>query len=598
MGRIASKVKATTTFTSKSVVRQGVKVGSRTVTAGKAIIAPMRPKNPPLREPKSAAKRQGKRRLSKGLDLAVRKRSMMRMERAESWNSASVLAGEFSAPDQSCRTVSNMLSRMSSLPSAIPMSSTFSALLASQVSTKSEHDNSFLQGGALELGVVPIDEKSVLFDCLVVRCLWESHWCEEWCGLYSNRLAFYTPLTSAPSIEILFEDVRSVRLHQSHSNTPLPGCPILIVETAWLCHYVAFSDDGVRQAMFKRIKDALYNFSPKNPVKFERNDLWKAHFWEGFQDSVESSKAVGNGKWADVSSGPKSKSRVVLNNRRMAFDLSPEDRDVEDVVEELLSMSLSFTFDSLKANPETLVRFLDGTSQLRLVALDELDLSAAPTFCLFANLYHCLLQHSLLMTVNGPLHKRSCPHFMRTACYEIGGDIFSLAELQQCVIRGEMARPQPAKSPYIEAPKKSNAHKIYALGFTDSRVNFVVNTGDVSCPVDVPILNPEHLETQLNVQTAAFVRQNVSVDSGKRVVMIPRVCDVYRSDFTRDSEKASASSVAMAGLQYCLRFLDEPLANEIHTMLSDEGSINIKYQPVADQYHPILRRRRFEYEEV
>jgi Protein of unknown function, DUF547 len=93
---------------------------------------------------------------------------------------------------------------------------------------------------------------------------------------------------------------------------------------------------------------------------------------------------------------------------------------------------------------------------------------------LFVNLYHCLLQHALLLAVNGPLHRRTVGNFMRASCYEIGGDVFSLAELQSCIIRGNMSRPVSPKPPYVSAPKKSNAYRFYALNYTDPRVNFVL----------------------------------------------------------------------------------------------------------------------------
>jgi hypothetical protein len=143
-------------------------------------------------------------------------------------------------------------------------------------------------------------------------------------------------------------------------------------------------------------------------------------------------------------------------------------------VEELLATALSFNLTSLESDPESFVEFLDATSQLRLLPLEEIDSSNRQAFCLFVNVYHTLLQHAMLLSINGPLHKRSVGHFMRTSCYEIGGDVFSLAELHCCVIRGKLSRPVGVKPPYIEPPKKSNAYRFYALDYTDPRINFVI----------------------------------------------------------------------------------------------------------------------------
>ena len=143
-------------------------------------------------------------------------------------------------------------------------------------------------------------------------------------------------------------------------------------------------------------------------------------------------------------------------------------------VEDLLSTSLSFSLSSLERNPQRLVKFLDAVSHLRLVPIVEIDRRGVDAFCLFVNLYHCLLQHSLLLAVNGPLHRRTVGHFMRASCYEIGGDVFSLAEIQSCIIRGNMSRPVNPKPPYVDVSKKSNAYRFYALKYTDPRVNFVL----------------------------------------------------------------------------------------------------------------------------
>lgn len=208
-------------------------------------------------------------------------------------------------------------------------------------------------------------------------------------------------------------------------------------------------------------------------------ELWNARFWQGFQNSVESDSAVGRGKWAEVRSGSKKMiSRTILNGRLMDFDLDQgylvKAGGPGKLVEDLLGTALSFSLSSLEKDPERLVKFLDAVSYLKLLPVVEIDRSGVDAFCLFVNLYHCLLQHSLLLAVNGPLHRRTVGHFMRASCYEIGGDVFSLAELQSCIIRGNMSRPLSPKPPYVDVPKKSNAYRYYALDYIDPRVNFIV----------------------------------------------------------------------------------------------------------------------------
>ena len=199
-------------------------------------------------------------------------------------------------------------------------------------------------------------------------------------------------------------------------------------------------------------------------------------------------------QWAEVRSGKKSISRSILNGRRMDFDLDTdflkEAGGLGEFVQNLLSTALSFSLSSLERDPERLVKFLDAVSHLRLVPILDIDRRGIDAFCLFVNLYHCLLQHALLLAVNGPLHRRTVGHFMRASCYEIGGDIFSLAEIQSCIIRGNMARATSHKPPYIGVSKKSNAYRFYALEFTDPRVNFVL-VGSIASYVFLAAFNLE-----------------------------------------------------------------------------------------------------------
>jgi len=71
-------------------------------------------------------------------------------------------------------------------------------------------------------------------------------------------------------------------------------------------------------------------------------------------------------------------------------------------VEDLLSQALSFTLEALEVCENDFVRFLDCSSRLRTLPLQKLDLSGKEAFCICVNLYHCLLQHSLLLSPCGP----------------------------------------------------------------------------------------------------------------------------------------------------------------------------------------------------
>jgi len=161
--------------------------------------------------------------------------------------------------------------------------------------------------------------------------------------------------------------------------------------------------------------------------------------------------------------------------------------------------------------------------------------------------------------------------------------VFSLAELQCCIIRGKMSPAVSAKPPYVEEPKGSQGHRFYALGIADTRTNFILNNGDQSCPQSVPILTPEDLESQLTEASCIWMKRQLSVDSPKNTVTLPKVCEVYRNDFGQGDLTSC--------LMYCLKFLDAKKQKEIVDLINNEATVNVvmKYQPICDTFHSHLK---------
>jgi hypothetical protein len=150
-----------------------------------------------------------------------------------------------------------------------------------------------------------------------------------------------------------------------------------------------------------------------------------------------------------------------------------------------------------------------------------------------------------------------------------------------------MSKTSSPKSPYIEIPKKSSAFRYYALGYTTPRVHFVLNTGDLACPKDVMVLQPADLEEQLNIASFDFVRKNVKVDATKRVILVPKVCDVHRSDFAADGPGAATSC-----LRYCMGFLEDDKVNQIQYIMRD-SSVTVKFRSNSELYHTFLEMKNF-----
>jgi hypothetical protein len=266
-GKMAKGTGKVAVGTGKAAMRQSKKVAKGTVNAGKAltvgagkaVIAPIsrKSKKPPKAEPKTKRIQPDK---EKQIEVSKTMRKIEKIE-AKSTKPPTFLAGELCAPEQSCRTASRILSRMSNVPFMSPAWKKFNEVLCSHVANETEQDRWFLEGTSVQLGVTPLSADksrgSLVHESLVARCLWESHWREEWCGMYNSCLSFYSPLTKSPCLEIAYIDITNVRPLDPGYLSPLPGFPLLVLETAWLCHYIAFKDEESRDTFGEKIEGAI-----------------------------------------------------------------------------------------------------------------------------------------------------------------------------------------------------------------------------------------------------------------------------------------------------------------------------------------------------
>ena len=106
----------------------------------------------------------------------------------------------------------------------------------------------------------------------------------------------------------------------------------------------------------------------------------------------------------------------------------------------------------------------------------------------------------------------------------------------------------------------------------------------MACPPTVPVLRASDLDHQLNVAAATYLKEEFAVDAKRRLVILPKICEVYKNDFGGDS---------MSCLRFCMGLLDEGTSSILRVMMMDEGNLSIRYQHTADQFHTALRYREF-----
>ena len=206
---------------------------------------------------------------------------------------------------------------------------------------------------------------------------------------------------------------------------------------------------------------------------------------------------------------------------------------------------------------------MDEVSLLRAVNLGSIDRNSKEALCFFCNVYHTLLLHA--RTVLRLPSKADWNLFFSSVSYAIGDDVFSLAELEQCVLRGKLCRPKVTSRHEAPVISLSDSHFHYALEKADCRINFLLNSGSVSNPEALYLLTPRNLETQLNSASMGTLVHSMSVDFGYHTVTLPKLCEVFRADLGGDD--------AGAILRNCLKYIDKTNCGaDLETILTTNAS--------------------------
>ncbi|CAM9260235.1 unnamed protein product [Hapterophycus canaliculatus] len=280
--------------------------------------------------------------------------------------------------------------------------------------------------------------------------------------------------------------------------------------------------------------------------------------------------------------------RLVLNSRRPAFDLQAGAQ--HSILRQGKQQPWAVAAQALRsaskvlADPgnKQLVPFLDLTSTFRTVNLRSLDLNSEEALCFFANLYHLMVMHMLLVLGPTSSAKEWSLNFSQVS-YEVGGDVFSLQELEHCVLRGRLPRPSLKDLPkrFAPLPPEVDDHYAYKLGKADERMSLFLNNGSQSNPDSVVLLSPEMLDEQLNRACQAFVNHTVKADAKRRQITVHKGFQLYARDL-----QPGATSKEM--VRYCLRFAGEAVIHRLSALDVDISQAYIRYHPYLLKCHETM----------
>ena len=363
----------------------------------------------------------------------------------------------------------------------------------------------------------------------VLRALYESHWIEEWAEVLTSTILMRNALKSEVTCKILFSQILKVNDVTFPSDDTLFA---LQIETSSRTVMILFGNEN------------------------ECDD---------FRDAVSMERTVlfSNVRNAEIESWPKGcqctkwncEQRILLNCGKHILSVPTEQGPLKTIAT-CLQLIVKIR-DGKEKDPLEIQSFFTSIATLKTADVSILTEKSRVAF--YLNLYHTMVIHAFL-ALGYPSTGFKFYSFFNKVSYEVCSDIFSLTELEHCIIRARMASPSAFLSRFI---LPSSTYNI-ALTNADFRINFALNCGSLSNPKHIFVYCPEDLDDQLNAASRMFL-QKASVNS-RGFVELPKVCQWFRSDF-------SSSGIAS----------DEKLVLTLEPYLSGEATESLS----------LLRKRGF-----
>lgn len=209
--------------------------------------------------------------------------------------------------------------------------------------------------------------------------------------------------------------------------------------------------------------------------------------------------------------------------------------------------------------------YLKFAEQLHYISMIHLDQPRRRAF--FINIYNTLIIHAL---IEGFLKPKlfSTAFFTRmsmyaTASYSIGGQIYSLNDIENGILRGN----RPSAMWFSSVPFSVSDPRHDAVLPLDPRIHFALNCGARSCP-PISVYSEEHLDRDLDRATRSYLLDGVEVNCAARSVTLSPIFKWYANDFG-----SSSHDILRWIAPYCI----ESISTQLRELLESSDAIKILY---------------------
>jgi len=357
----------------------------------------------------------------------------------------------------------------------------------------------------------------------VARALSEHHFVEEWAEVNDRYISFYSPQKVNPKFRIDVHNIIEVKELESTKLPKYSGFHFLFIETIGRTTYLMFDTEDYRDSFLKCLQELKASASP---------DTIDNTNSKSFVDMVVDDPM---GEFLHKSTMWQTNGRRILNCKEFDFNslgacssaVAEQSVHPCTIVEEALVNSFQCKEDG---NDEAVRIFLNSATKLKFVNVRTLSENERLAFCL--NLYHVMVMHTFLV-LGTPDSVYKMGSSFGTVAYQVSDEIFSLTELEHCIIRAGMSRPSQFLFRLLGVFPNSTYSPQIALTICDYRINFALNCGSTSNPDRIPIYRIDTLDVQLDDNARCFIRAKAKIHfSGKTLsIVLPKICQWYVGDF-------------------------------------------------------------------
>lgn len=177
------------------------------------------------------------------------------------------------------------------------------------------------------------------------------------------------------------------------------------------------------------------------------------------------------------------------------------------------------------ARSSTFPSFEEAVCELQKVDLRGMDENTKLAFGI--NVYNLMVKYAFLKLGVGE-NALSRTAFFTSVLFDVGGNLFSLQDWENGILRGNQKAPHGLSRPFA----KGDPRLPLALSKLDYRIHFGLNCGARSCP-PVNDYNPEVVDDELQIVAQSFCedKDNVKVSVKERHVRLSKIFLWYRADF-------------------------------------------------------------------